>query len=152
LLGTSDVQVDGQPEEERELVGNLLRHAWGQFLVVLLGSVICITALVQLFYGVTRGYKERLDVKRFSNVTKTLIHILGWIGYAARGIILFVIGFFFIKSGVKDSAEYVVNTDKAFDFIGDHAGHLLFIILAAGTICYGLFMFSLGATYDTDKD
>ena len=152
LVGTSNVQLDGQPEEERELIGNLLDHTWGQFLVVVLGSIICITALIQLFYGVTRGYKERLDLRRFNDVTKSLIHILGWAGYTARGVILFVIGFFFIKAGIKDSAEHVVNTDKAFDFIGDHAGHLPFIVLAAGTICYGLFMFSLGVTYDTDKD
>jgi hypothetical protein len=45
----------------------------------------------------------------------------------------------------------VVNTDKAFDFIGDDVGHLYFIMVAAGTICYGLFMFVFGWYYDTDK-
>ena len=51
-----------------------------------------------------------------------------------------------------EKARYVVNTDKAFDFIGDHVGHVYFILVAIATICYGLFMFAQGITYDTDKD
>jgi hypothetical protein len=45
-----------------------------------------------------------------------------------------------------------VNTDKAFDFIGDQVGHVYFILVAVGTIFYGLFMFALGITYDADND
>lgn len=72
-------------------------------------------------------------------------------GYTARAIILGIIGFFFIKSGLTDNARYIVNTDKAFDFIGDHVGHVYFIGVAIGTICYGLFMFALGVAYDTNS-
>jgi hypothetical protein len=46
----------------------------------------------------------------------------------------------------------LVNTDKAFYFIGDDVGHAYFIIVAIGTICYGLFMFSFGVYYDSGKD
>jgi hypothetical protein len=152
LLGTSNVQVTGQPDEERELVSNMLLHSWGSVAVVTIGSVIGITALVQLFYGLTRGYKERLNVSRFGNVSQSIIHVLAYVGYSARAAILGIIAFFFIKSGIIRDADHVVNTDKAFDFVGDHVGHVFFILLAAGTICYGLFMFSLGGTYDSDKD
>jgi hypothetical protein len=152
LLGIGNIQTDGQPAEERMMVSNMLQHSLGNAFVIATGSIILATAIVQLLYGVTRGYKERVDIAHFSKIIKNTIHFLAWTGYVARGIILGITGFFFVKAGVLENARHVVNTDKAFDFIGDNIGHLYFILVAAGTICYGLFMFALGIAYDVDKD
>lgn len=149
LLGISKYREDGQPVKEREMVSNLLQESWGEWLVILLGIIILATALVQFFYGITRGYRERLEIKHFSKITKKIIHYLAWAGYFARGVIIGIIGFFFIKAGITENSDLVVNTDKAFNFIGDHVGHFFFILVAIGTICYGFFMFFLGITYDT---
>ncbi|MDQ3394344.1 MAG: DUF1206 domain-containing protein [Bacteroidota bacterium] len=151
-LGTGNIQEDGEPEEQRQLVAGLMQDDWGIWVVIAIGVIICFTAAVQFFYGITRGYKERLDINNFSSTLKSIIHILAWVGYLARGFILGIIGFFFIKAGVVENANHIVNTDKAFDFIGDNVGHLFFILVAIGTICYGLFMFALGAAYDADND
>jgi hypothetical protein len=93
-----------------------------------------------------------VDIERFSSIFRNAVHILAWVGYAGRGIILGIIGFFFLKAGITENARYIVNTDKAFDFIGDHVGHVYFILVAIATICYGSFMFVQGIAYDTDKD
>ncbi len=152
LLGTGSVQEDGQPKAEREIAGKMLQESWGDWLIIILGALILITALVQFFYGISKGYKERLNIDHFSKLITWLTHFLAWYGYFARGLILGIIGFFFIKAGISKGAQFVVNTDKAFDFIGDHVGHLYFILVAAGTVCYGLFMFLLGIYFDPDKD
>lgn len=152
LLGTDNSQTNGQPYEERQLVKGILEESFGNWLVICVGSVIFITALVQFFYGVTRGYKERLDIDHLGSTMRRLIHFLAGAGYLARGIIIGIIGFFCIKAGILKNARYVVNTDKAFDFIGDHVGHVYFILVAVGTIFYGLFMFALGKAYDVDRD
>lgn len=152
ILGISEIQTDGQPEEQREMVGSMLREGWGDIAIITLGTVIAITAIIQFYYGITRGYRERLNIKHFSEEIKKLIHFFAWIGYTARGIIIGIIGFFFIKAGIVEDPGFVVNTDKAFNFIGENVGHLPFILVAIGTICYGLFMFSLGFTYDTENN
>lgn len=152
ILGISGIQEDGQPEEQREMVGSMLREGWGDIAIISLGTVILITAIIQFYYGITRGYRERLNIKRFSKEIKNLIHLFAWVGYTARGIIIGIIGYFFIKAGIVEDPGFVVNTDKAFNFIGENVGHLPFILVAIGTICYGLFMFSLGVTYDTDNN
>jgi hypothetical protein len=152
LFGRSKVQENGQPEQERQLVSQLLQHNWGDWVITGVGGIIFITAIVQLLYGITSGYKERLNIENLGSVIRPLVHPLAWAGYVARGIILGIIGFFYLKAGVLENARYVVNTDKAFDFIGDHVGHFYFLVVAAGTICYGLFMFALGIAYDPDKD
>lgn len=151
LFGISNIQENGQPDELREVVRQMLRESWGDWLVIGIGAVVAVTAVVQFVYGITKGYGERLAIRHFPSGTKSLIHFLAWYGYAARGIVLGIIGFFFIKAGVVENARYVVNTDKAFDFIGDHVGHVYFILVAVGTICYGLFMFALGVTYEPKK-
>lgn len=152
IVGFGNIQENGRPTSERKMIENILHLNNGDLLVIAIGIIVFATAIIQLIYGITRGYRERADIKNFSIAIKRSIFVLGWFGYFARGVILGIIGFFFIKAGLKQEANYVVNTDKAFDFIGDHVGHVYFIIVAIGTFCYGLFMFSLGLTYDTDKD
>jgi hypothetical protein len=152
LLGSGNVQANGQPVEQRQQVKDILQQSWGSWVVISMGAIICLTACLQFFYGVTKGYKERLDVDYLNKITKAFIHFLAGAGYLARGIILGIIGFFFIKAGVSKNARYIVNTDKAFDFIGDDLGHVYFILVAIGTIFYGLFMFTLGAAYDSNRD
>jgi hypothetical protein len=152
LLGYNHIMLNGEPKEEQEMVEAILKDTWGSTTVVIFGSIIIIVAAAQLWYGVTKGYKERIDLEHFSKPVQTITHGLAWIGYLARGIILGIIGFFLIKSGATSDSTVVVNTDKAFDFIGDHVGHFYFIAVAIGTICYGAFMFVLGVAYDIDKD
>jgi hypothetical protein len=151
LLGTGNIQPDGTPEEERNMVHKMLQQN-GSWLVISIGLVYLVTAVIQLLYGITRGYRERVNIEHLSAGIRNTVHFLAWAGYFARGIILGIIGFFLIKAGVVENARYVVNTDKAFDFIGDHVGHVYFILVAIATICYGLFMFAQGIAYDTDKD
>jgi hypothetical protein len=152
LIGNTHIMLDGQPREEQEMVEALLDDTWGSTVVFIFGFVVVVVAALQLWYGVTKGYKERIDLEHFNKPIQTITHVLAWIGYIARGVILGIIGFFLIKSGATADAKVVVNTDKAFDFIGDHVGHFYFIVVAIGTICYGLFMVMMGIAYDIDKD
>src|SRR5688572_17957437 len=152
LLGASNVSPKGYLQQQQELVRDMLFQANGGLLVVIIGCIVLITAAVQFFYGITRGYKERLDIAHFRKGAKTFIHVVAWAGYFCRGVIIGIIGFFIFKAGITDDAAIVVNTDKAFDFIGDHVGHFYFIATALGTISYAVFMFVLGITYDSDKN
>jgi hypothetical protein len=151
LFGMGNIQESQQLSEQRQTVQNILQESWGSFLVIMLGAVVVLTAFVQFFYGVTRGYRERLEIEELSSFKRKTIHFLGITGYFSRGIILCIIGFFYIKAGISHEAQLVVNTDKAFDFIGDNIGHVYFILTAIGTIFYGFFMVALGIAYNTEK-
>ena len=152
VLGSGTGNTDGQPDEYREMVGNIIDQHDAAWLIIAGGVIILITAIVQLVYGITRGYRERLDIGHFKPASKKIVHYLAVVGYTSRGLILGIIGFFLVKAGITQNPLHVVNTDKAFDFIGDHVGGIVFIVVAVGTICYSLFMFSLAWTYDADAD
>lgn len=152
LLGTGNIMLNGQPKEEQNAVDSLLREPGGSGIIIVVGSLIIVAAATQLLYGITKEYRERIDMEHFRSGSKIFTHIMAWSGYIARGIIVGIIGFFLLKSGITEDATVVVNTDKAFDFVGDHVGHFSFILVALGTICYGIFMSIHGIAYDPGKD
>ena len=133
------------------MVAGWLENDWGPGVISAIGIIIMVTALVLVFYGFSKRFIEAINVKGFTKVQKNLLHGLAYAGYLSRGIILGIIGFSFLRAAIKHNSNSVVNTDKAFDFIGDHVGHIFFILVAAGTICYGLYMFVLGLHYDIDE-
>jgi hypothetical protein len=152
LFGFGNLSKSGQPTANREMVSNMLDNTWGDSVVMTIGIITCITAITQLGYIITKAYVERLNFDHLSKWKRMAIHTLAWFGHFGRGVILSIIGFFFIKASVTENPQYVVNTDKAFDFIGDHVGHFYFIAIAVATICYGIFMFVFGIYYDADED
>jgi hypothetical protein len=152
LLGSEEADKTGVPTAQRELAARMLDESWGKWALLVIGVLTCLTAIIQLWYLVSKAYRERLDIDHLALWRKRVIYVLAWAGHSARGIILGIMGFFLIKAFVTRNPEAVVNTDKAFDFLGDDVSHFSFIIVAIATICYGLFMFVFGAYYDTDKD
>lgn len=152
IFGIGSSKTNGEPDKEREMVSNLLQHNWGPLITESIGIVIMITAAVQLFYGITKGYKERMEVEEFSPWIKKVVFFFGLSGYFARSVIIGIIGWFYLKAGIENNGQLIVNTDKAFDFIGDNVGHFYFIAISTGTIFYGFFMFALARAYDIDKD
>ena len=130
------------------MVSELLQGGGGQLALIAIAILISLTALVLLFYGLSKKFTESIDVDHLSRNRKYVVHALAYAGYFSRGVILGVIGFFLFKAALTGESEHVVNTDKAFDFIGDHIGAVAYWLIAVGTICYGLYMFILGLNYE----
>lgn len=151
LFGTSASEKTGQPTAERNLARSILEADGGVAILISAGAILLLVGLTQMGYVINRTYRERLDIRNLKRWKQSTIHVFAWAGHFARGIIVGIIGFSLIKAGLSEQEQYVVNTDKAFDFIGDHLGAVCFLVVAVGTICYGLFMFVLGVYYDSDK-
>lgn len=148
LFNRHKAPVTGDPIQQRSFVNELFQSHWGHILVIIIGVIGLLTAAVLILYGLSARFMEKLRADDFSKGTKHVLRIIAYAGYLSRGVIVGIIGFFFIKAAIKDNSTYVVNTDKAFDFIGDHVGHLWFILISIGTICYGVYMFILALHYD----
>jgi hypothetical protein len=140
--------ITGEPVQQRNMVAHLLQFNWGYIAVMAIGIIVLITAVVLVLYGLSKSFTEAMKSDDFSKKQKRVLHAIAYGGYFSRGIILLIIGFFFVKSAIKNNSTYIVNTDKAFDFIGDHIGHPWFILTALGTVAYGVYMFILGLHYD----
>jgi hypothetical protein len=148
MFNKDKAPVSGEPVPQRQLVAGLLESSFGHIVVIVAGGIILITALVLVFYGLSSRFTESIKVNDFSKTEQRVMHGIAYAGYFSRGVILGIIGFFFIKAAIENDSNYIRNTDKAFDFIGDNIGHFWFILIALGTICYGVYMFMLGLHYN----
>ena len=151
LLGFNPASKDGEPVAQRESFSQWLQHPFGVWVVSIMGAITLTTAIVQFVYVFKEAYEERIDFKKLSPPKRTVLHVLGYAGHIARGVILGIIGFFLLKAAVTTNGQYVVNTDKAFDFLGDEVNKVAFAVIAVGTICYGFFMMGMGYYYDFRK-
>lgn len=150
LFSLQKVPLSGEPVQQQNMVADLIKTEWGRVMIIIVSLVVLLTALVLAFYGLSGRFTESIKDERFSKPWTYVVHGLAYSGYLARGVILSVVGFFLFLSAIKRDSSYVVNTDKAFDFIGDNIGGIAFLLIATGTICYGLYMFILGLHYKID--
>jgi len=148
LFAKQKTPITGVPVQQRQFGNHLLESETGRTVLIAAGVIILITALVLILYGLSKRFTESIRSRDFTKKEKYIIHGIAYAGYFSRGVILSITGFFLIKAAIKNNSSYIVNTDKAFDFIGDHIGHVWFIVVAIGTIAYGVYMFILGLHFE----
>lgn len=151
LLGLT-VDTHGEPTSQRHAIAQIFKWSMGEWIVGLLGVIVAVTGFAQFVYVIRKGYRDKVEFQKISKTKKHVITALVWIGSFARGIILLIIAFFLIKASIQSNPNDVVNTDKAFNFLGEQVGHFSFIAVAVGTICYGFYLFALSWYYDFQND
>ncbi len=152
FLGLTSGNTHGQPAAQQEMVASVFDWWAGEWLVGLLGILVALTGVAQFAYVIRKSYREKLSVSHMPSTQKKVVTVLAWSGHFARGSILLITAYFLVKAAVVSRPSQVVNTDKAFDFIGDHISVVVFALVAAGTVCYGLYKFALGWYYNFTDD
>lgn len=153
-LATGGGGSDREASEEQQqlLVAQVLEWPAGAWLVGAAGLAVAAVAAGQFVLLFRRGYVMEINLEDRRPAVRKTIHILAWYGYAARGVILAVLGYFLVRAAVEFDPGEVGDTDTAFDFIGGGAvGDSAFFVVALGTIAYGLFMYACAWFYQFEK-
>lgn len=147
------IQGAGDSEGDQQLfVSQILSWPGGQVVVGIAGAVLGFTALVQFKYIYGGDYNKRMKYDEMPSWIVKTTHFTAWVGYIARSILLAVLGFFLLKAAINSDSEEVGDTDSAFDFLGSFGvvGHIIFVAVALGTMCYGIFMLISGYYYSCE--
>ena len=102
-------------------------------------GVVVLVGVYQFVYVATRGHQCRVRMDELPRLWRGCVNALAWAGFAARGIILWVLGGCLAKAAWTYDPSKVRDTDKAFDFLGS-VHHQVFAAVALGTIAYGIFL------------
>jgi hypothetical protein len=146
-LGAPGTNESSEQEQQR-LVAEILAWPGGPWWVGLAGGVLGVFAVVQIVLIVRRSYTLEINMDDRSPAMRRLIHGLAAAGYAARSVILAVLGYFLVKAATTRNPEEVGDTDTAFDFIGGGVvGDSAFFVVAVATVGYGIFMYLCAAFY-----
>lgn len=151
MMGNSE----GSEQETQFFIAEVFTWTGGRWLVGLSGLVTALTGLVQFYYVIKGNYIQRIHMDAFSAGWAKVVHSLAWAGFCARGVLLLVLGYFSIKAAIQVDPQEVGDTDSAFNFIGaggSTLGDIAFMVVAFGTIAYGIFMFVFGIFHQFKKE
>lgn len=135
LLGARSAETD-----EQEKSAELLSWPAGRWLVVAIGVGVLVYGIGSLYRGLTRKFEDDLKTHQMSRRERRWITRLGVVGYSARGLVLGLVGIFFLKAGLEYDPSESKGLDGALAEVAQQPyGGALLGVVAAGLVAYGLF-------------
>ena len=121
-------QAAGSSETE-ETTRQVSEAAGGDFLLILAGLVIIGVAVTQLVIAYRAKFMEEMDSR-----APRLVKPAGQAGYAARGIVFLIVGWFALRAGL--GGERLRGSGDALALVRDDHP-MLFKLIAAGLLLFG---------------
>ena len=125
------------------IVQTLLGQPFGQILVGIVAVVFFGKAAYQIYRAVSGKFAKKIQDSELDYRVKDVLRKAGFVGYIARGVVISIIGYFFLRAAIEANPNEAGGTQQAFDFIQASStwGTILLGIIAIGLACYGVFMF-----------
>lgn len=132
----------GGSSQKQSLVAQILEWPAGQWIIGLIALIFFGKAIYQFYRALSGEFAKKVQDSELDQRVKSTLRKAGMVGYLARGVVISVIGYFFMKAALQSNSEQVEGTKGAFQFISSMtAGPWLLGIVAIGLACYGVFMF-----------
>jgi hypothetical protein len=129
-------------DSNEKLAGELIDKPFGQVLVGIIAIIMFIAGIVQLYNAFSGKYKKYVQNAQHKGHIASMLINTGIVGYTARGIVWFIVGWLFLKAALNSSPEQAGGSGDVFQWLQSwEYGDVLLAIVAAGLICYGIFMF-----------
>ena len=118
----------------------------GRVMIIVAGLVFMGVGAAFIHTGVTGGYRDSMSAGDHG-IEGMAIDRLGMIGWVARGIAFFPVGFFLIRAAWTYNPDEAAGFDDSVREIATHpAGAVAVGLMGLGFIAYGLFA-ALSARY-----
>nr|WKN37743.1 DUF1206 domain-containing protein [Tunicatimonas sp. TK19036] len=132
----------GGGNQQEDLVSMLLGQPFGQILVGIVAVVFFGKAAYQIQRAVTGKYARKIQDSELDYRVKDTLRKAGFVGYIARGIVIAIIGYLFLRAAIEANPNQAGGTEQAFQFIQASStwGTILLGVIAIGLACYGVFM------------
>ena len=129
----------GANGERRAAVG-VLGWPAGRELVGLAAGVLLVSALVTLYWALSRRFKESLATEEMDQDTERFVTVLGVIGLCSLAVVLGTVGWFLMKAAIEFDPNVPVGIGGALSKLANAAyGPWLLGVTAAGLIVFAVF-------------
>ncbi|CAN5754276.1 DUF1206 domain-containing protein [soil metagenome] len=126
----------------------LLNFPFGRYLVGAIGVVAAGLGLNAAYVAVTGMFLKKIKTEEMSDTAEKWVAVAGATGLIARGIVLAIVGWFFLQAAWHIDADKAGDSGKALSIIeGRPFGSWLLGILAVGVIVYGLYALLVQSRY-----
>lgn len=116
----------------------------GIYIFAIIGVSLIGTSIYQFRKTYTGKFLDKFNYKSISEEKRRkTIKNTGYLGHISRGIIFGIMSYFFIRAAVKSNTTNIKTTSDAFSFLESTMGSWLMGLVAAGLICYAIYMFMM---------
>jgi hypothetical protein len=130
----------GSTASAQDWTAILLKQPFGVALVILLGLVVIGVAGSLFYKAYAAKFQYRLNLATLDARMKKAVIAIGRAGYSAQGVVLFIVGVFFIIAALQDNASKAKGLDSALQALSHQPfGQLLLGIVALGLFAYGVY-------------
>lgn len=137
IISTAQI-AENTPAMQKTLTALLLALPLGAILVGLIGLIVIGAGVHECYSGVTGKYQETFKLHKLDNKNLTVISILGFLGFVARGLIFGLMGYFFIVAAIDSNPNEAVGIDGALLTLSNsYFGKTVLFVTAVGLVCHG---------------
>ena len=150
LMESGDAGGGGQ--QQRKATASVLGWPGGRAIVVVAGLVVIGTGLWHCRQLFTQSFEDNIDPARCSRSWRSVVVVLGSVGYTARGIVFAAAGVFLVQAALDDDPNRSGGLDNALKRLADtDYGPLVLRVVAVGLIVFGVFRVVDGLTRKRDS-
>lgn len=142
--GASSAGTGSGSSSQEKAAGFLFDWPAGRWLVAALGLGIVAYGVVTVVKHAVRGeFRKRLALERLSPGATKAVEGAGRGGYAARGLVLGIIGALFVVAAIQHDPDEAGGLSEALTTLTEQSwGPPLLWLVAIGFVLYGLFAFA----------
>jgi hypothetical protein len=131
----------GGGDGNKQVVSMLLEQPFGQILVGIAAIALFVKGALEIRKAVTEKFMEEISAGRLERKIRETVKNVGKVGLIARGVVVGIIGYLFLRAAIESNASKAGGTEGAFSFIQSSSyGSILLGIVAIGLACYGVYM------------
>ncbi|WP_309089954.1 DUF1206 domain-containing protein [Domibacillus sp.] len=134
------IHAGGGGNSEKTISAKLLAQPFGQWIIGCIGLIIIVYGGIELYRGYKGKFMRYFKTNEMNKKEIGLARRAGKVGLLARGIVLAMIGFFFIKTAVTANPNETKGIDGALaELASQPYGQFLLGLAAAGLLLYGIY-------------
>ena len=135
-------EPDRSSSEIQELwIARVLKIPFGRTLIILTGGFVIGFGIYQIYKGFKAKFRKRLKLGEMNETKDNWATWSGRIGYAARGIVFCIIGFFVTQAALHFNPDEAKGPDEVLATLTENFyGAWALGVVAVGLIAYGFYM------------
>lgn len=91
----------GGGNQNQEIVSQLLYKPFGQILVGIVAVVFIGKAIYQFYRAYSGNFTKKVKSSSLNHEVKEIVRKTGVAGYTARGVVIAIIGYFFLRAAIE---------------------------------------------------
>ncbi|MBS8263967.1 DUF1206 domain-containing protein [Mesobacillus boroniphilus] len=135
----------GSGNSEETISAKLMEQPFGIWLVGMVGAIIIGYGVFEIYSGLKEKFMSKFKTYEMNDKELKIARLSGKIGLISRGIVLSMVGFFFIRTAYTHNPNESKGLGGALTELANQPfGQVLLAIVAVGLILYGIYQIIKG--------